>query len=52
LSEKLRVLDRVVPGHREGDVRRGWTWSEDRFVRAVLYHDVTKARREAGLGTR
>jgi ketosteroid isomerase-like protein len=29
-----------------------WTWGEDRFVRAVLYYDVTKARREAGLEPR
>ena len=29
-----------------------WTWCEDRFVRAVLYYDVTRARREAGLETR
>jgi ketosteroid isomerase-like protein len=29
-----------------------WTWRDDRFVRAVLYYDVTKARREAGLENR
>jgi ketosteroid isomerase-like protein len=29
-----------------------WTWGGDRFVRAVLFYDVTKARRKAGLETR
>ena len=26
-----------------------WTWRDGRFTRMVMYYDVTKARREAGL---